>query len=236
MKTPATQLIVDAVEAEFGSKVRTGAWLCRRIAGTLTWSQHSWTEADKGYAGNAADIFPDTMAIGDAVFTFIVSNFPAEVKTILWRVKNHFDHVHVDTWPTGIATPPCVGGGLLVKHRDGRVAGTFGAQAPAPVPPPPPIPVPIPPIMEDIVPPITPDSPPEAIRFIQLLINDVFGQGMKANGIWGEGMEKVVINRLLDYTSADEAPKPDPEIVAGRFINAAMYKGLFRDWVRDVTT
>jgi hypothetical protein len=130
VKTPATQRIVDAVEAEFGSKVSVGAWACRKIAGSRTWSQHSWTEGE--YEGNAADIFGSTATL-DAVFTFIVHRFPEEVKTILWRVKNHWDHVHVDTWPTGYGTPPCGGGSLRVKHRDGKIGRTFDTGADMPL-------------------------------------------------------------------------------------------------------
>ena len=46
------------------------------------------------------------------------------MKVVLWKVKNHFDHVHFDTWPTGIGTPPCKGGALRVLHEDGKIGRT----------------------------------------------------------------------------------------------------------------
>lgn len=128
MKTPNVEAIVEAVQDEFGPRVSVGAWACRRIAGTLTWSQHSWTENPKTgviYAGNAADIFPDNMAVGDQVEAFIRENFHRTVAHLLWRVKDHFDHVHVDTWPQGYGTPPCKGGSLRVKYEDGSIGRTF---------------------------------------------------------------------------------------------------------------
>lgn len=132
MKTPNTQRIVDAVQEEFGSRVRVGAWLCRRIAGTFTWSQHAYTEEEYGYLGNAADVFPDTQATGDRVAAFIRSEYAEIVKVVLWRVRDHFDHVHYDTWPTGIGTPPCKGGALRVRHKDGTIGRTFKPASPPP--------------------------------------------------------------------------------------------------------
>ena len=128
MKTPETQQIVDAVVDEFGSRVRVGAWNCRPIAGTLIWSQHAYTENPETgviYEGNAADIFPTNLLVGDQVHGFIQRNYPDTVAHLLWRVKNHFDHVHVDTWPQGYGTPPCRGGSLRVQHRDGSIGRTF---------------------------------------------------------------------------------------------------------------
>ena len=135
MKTPNTQTIVDAVLAEF-PQVRVGAWACRHIAGTLTWSQHSWTEGN--YEGNAADFFAPTIIL-DQVAGFIRREYPELVAHLLWRVKNHFDHVHLDTWPQGYMLPPCKGGELRVKHKDGTVGRTFNVKPPPPHIPPPPI-------------------------------------------------------------------------------------------------
>jgi len=129
MFTPNTQRIADAVEARFD--VRTGFWLCRRIVGTFTWSQHAWSEGN--YEGNAVDIFGSVKTL-DQVYYYVHSEFSEIAKTVLWRVKNHFDHVHVDTWPTGFGLPPCAGGALRVRHRDGSIGRTFGVPIPEPQP------------------------------------------------------------------------------------------------------
>lgn len=120
VKTPHVQAIVDDLEGRFDG-IRVGAWKCRRIAGRLDWSQHAYTEGE--YEGNAADIFPWSMGQGDEIAAYI-RTLP-NVKVVLWRVKNHYDHVHFDTWPTGVGTPPCKGGKLRVEHEDGRIGRTF---------------------------------------------------------------------------------------------------------------
>jgi hypothetical protein len=34
------------------------------------------------------------------------------IRTILWWVADHFDHIHVDMWPRGILTPPLASTGV----------------------------------------------------------------------------------------------------------------------------
>lgn len=122
MKTPNVQTIQDDVLARFPGS-RAGQWACRRIAGLTTWSQHAYTEERHGYFGNASDIFPKNMSQGDAIAAYIRGQL--HVKAVLWRVKNHFDHVHYDTWPTGIGLPPCKGGALRVEFENGKIGRTF---------------------------------------------------------------------------------------------------------------
>lgn len=145
MFTPNVQHIVDDIRKEFPT-VRVGYWLCRRIEGTLTWSQHAYTQEnylDPDFEGNAADIFPFNNATGDRVAAFLRTEYPEVMKVVLWRVKNHFDHVHFDTWPTGINLPPCRGGHLQVRHKDGRIGREFTYDFDnTPPPEPPPVPVP----------------------------------------------------------------------------------------------
>lgn len=125
MKTPNVQRVVDAVVQEFPT-VRVGAWNCRKIAGKPLWSQHSYVQRTPLYQGNAADVFPTNPAQGDQIAAFIRRpEYAAVVKTVLWRVKDHFDHIHFDTWPEGVGTPPCAGGTLKVRHKDGRLGFTF---------------------------------------------------------------------------------------------------------------
>lgn len=128
MKTPRVQGLVDDVIDRY-KVVTVGAWSCRYILGTFTWSQHSYTEGE--YEGNAADFF-GPIPILDSVAWYLRQQ--PNVKAVLWRVKNHFDHVHLDTWPTGIGTPPCKGGPLRVKHKDGTIGRTFNVEPYVPPP------------------------------------------------------------------------------------------------------
>lgn len=96
---------------------------CRPIAGTKTYSQHSWP------GGNARDIFgpdlsatPASQKLLDEVYKYLQTNrFKFGIKVILWRVKNHFNHIHVDLWPTGVPIPPCAKGAERYRYSDGRV-------------------------------------------------------------------------------------------------------------------
>lgn len=124
MKTPNTQHILDDVLDRFPGTT-AGQWSCRRISGTLTWSQHAYTDEVGGrkYEGNAADVFAwrngrPNMSLLDAVYGYLESAYPKTTAHTLWRVKNHWDHVHFDTWPQGAGLPPCKGGNLRVLHRD----------------------------------------------------------------------------------------------------------------------
>lgn len=240
MKTPNTQAIQDGVVAEFGDRVRVGAWLCRRIAGTLTWSQHAYTEVRIGgpdYQGNAVDIFPDNPAIGDQVEAFLWDTYGDMLRLVLWRVKNHFDHLHPEPWPIGILTPPCRGGDLYVKYKDGEVGRSFGSvPAPPPVPEPPPVPLP-PSIMEDVLLPLTPKSSPQDIGRLQDLINETYYYPKGEPGLtittppkWGNGTSSAVVKWLVPKTADTNA-----EVLAGRYVNYNQFNGLVKDWVREIT-
>lgn len=75
---------------------------CRKIARSNNWSQHAFD--------NAIDAFAPTATL-DMVAAFLRSNKgPLSVNNVLWRVRDHYDHVHVDFWPQGTGTPACAGG------------------------------------------------------------------------------------------------------------------------------
>lgn len=143
-KTPNAQHIQDDLLARF-PQLRAGAWDCRRIAGSLTWSQHAYTEVRPGadYEGNAVDVFGPVSILDQAV-EYLKAAYPTVIAHLLWRVKDHGPqyppvHFHFDTWPQGTGTPPCKGGPLRVKHRDGKLGTHFTDDfytIPPPVPPP----------------------------------------------------------------------------------------------------
>lgn len=101
---------------------------CRPIAGTDTWSQHSWP------GGNARDVFgPDmspsrsSQALLDKVYAHLrYHRYVFKIKVILWRVAGHWDHVHLDPWPTGIGNPPCAGGAERYRYSTGQVVYAKG--------------------------------------------------------------------------------------------------------------
>jgi hypothetical protein len=102
---------------------RAGVFNCRPIAGSTTFSQHSW--------GNAVDLFcseEDLASIaGNVVLQATRSTkanrgLPVPVATVIhhqlaWTTNNprfheanvqaHTNHVHVEFLPTKTGTPPC---------------------------------------------------------------------------------------------------------------------------------
>lgn len=95
------------VHARFGGVVSSaGVAVCRRISGSTTWSQHAW--------GNAWDI-TGSVATLDRVAAFLRS--PAmrpHVAQVLWRVPDHYGHIHVSGRPMFVGTPPCAGGAIAL--------------------------------------------------------------------------------------------------------------------------
>lgn len=116
MASPNLSTVVAWVEREYPTLPRIQITNCRRIAGSSSWSQHSWS--------NAADIFVN-LNTGNQLAKRLRERFGPWIKTLLWQVPDHYDHIHVDMWPTGISTPPCAGGLLRVRHKDGTTGGTF---------------------------------------------------------------------------------------------------------------
>lgn len=82
-----------------------GVLVIKKISGSSVWSQHSY--------GNAVDIGVANMAVGDDVAAW--AKRQAGVRNVLWRVPDHFDHVHVDFEPPWCGSPysdphPCGSG------------------------------------------------------------------------------------------------------------------------------
>jgi hypothetical protein len=99
MITPSAERIKNEVRGRWPN-VAFQVYNVRYIAGTRTWSQHSW--------GNALDIF-GTVAEMDEIALFLESRKSAgllPIGTILWRVRDHYDHIHVEGTPKMTGTPP----------------------------------------------------------------------------------------------------------------------------------
>lgn len=104
-------------------KLRAGVTNCRRIAGTNIWSQHAWSnaldlyDAEYGYSSDRHH-----QAFLDDVDRWIRTyQDELSIRTRLWRVRSHFDHIHIDGWPRGYHTPPCAGGILMMQFNSGAI-------------------------------------------------------------------------------------------------------------------
>ena len=117
MATLAAQRAMDRVSEKFPS-VRFGVTNCRKIAGSSTWSQHSWS--------NAVDIHGSTAVLNE-VHAYLNEHRGAfDIRVMLWWVKDHYDHIHIDFWPKGHNTPSCASGlPNQWKYSDGLVSGVY---------------------------------------------------------------------------------------------------------------
>ena len=111
--TDATARFVEKLNARFPEVQSLGIYNRRPIAGTSTWSQHSW--------GNAVDITtadwlelreltPAHYALLDEVYEWIMANYASlAARYVLWRRPSHYNHIHIDFHPKGTGTPPVLG-------------------------------------------------------------------------------------------------------------------------------
>ncbi len=113
--TPNMQVVYDYVELKYDLPV--GIYNCRRISGSQTYSQHSWS--------NANDYYTEDKGLQDHIAAALRDEYGDQIRNILtWRYNSaHWNHIHVDMWPKGLYTPPCAGGSLRVRHED-RTRGT----------------------------------------------------------------------------------------------------------------
>lgn len=72
---------------------------CRKIARSTHWSQHAYN--------NAVDVFGSKATL-DKVAAFARARINSA--HVLWQVRDHYDHVHVDFHPQGQGLPNCAGG------------------------------------------------------------------------------------------------------------------------------
>lgn len=129
--TPNVKIVEAEVKARYPEVASFGIYNCRPIRNSSLWSQHSWANAwditspSKYGPRNSTNL--RHMKYLDGIYAFLVSNKSRlNIRIILWRTKDHWDHIHVDMWPKGISTPPCGGGSLRVLNRDGTVGDSFG--------------------------------------------------------------------------------------------------------------
>jgi hypothetical protein len=113
-RTPNFNVVYEYVKAVYDLPI--GVTNCRRIAGSQTFSQHSWS--------NAGDIYTTNKDLQDVIAINLERVFGDHIRNILtWRYNPaHWNHIHIDMWPRGWLTPPCAGGPLRIKYRDGTIS------------------------------------------------------------------------------------------------------------------
>lgn len=120
--SPNMKVIKAWVEASFDGITHVGVYNCRRISGSQTYSQHSWPNAIDIHVTNGTwTATPAEKAVGDAIFAALLDKFGDHLKEKLWWTMNHWNHIHVSTYPYGYSTPPCAGGAQRIKFKDGHV-------------------------------------------------------------------------------------------------------------------
>jgi hypothetical protein len=114
--------VMDQLDNRFPN-LRGGHVNCRKIARTETWSQHSWPNARDLYHvhyGYSTD--PRHQEYLDEVYAFLVTHKrDLSIRTIIWRKKDHFNHIHIDGYPRGYGTPSCAGGTYRMQYSTGEI-------------------------------------------------------------------------------------------------------------------
>ena len=137
--TPQVRRVVNEIEARFPEyRLEYQFFNCRRIRGiSMRWSQHAGSDAKREQYGNAGDVFDRAIPYAsprvDRVHAFLVANKERlRIRTIIWRKRGHFDHLHFDCWPmlkdSRWYRPPCKGGKLVTIDEDGTISDTFSIE------------------------------------------------------------------------------------------------------------
>ena len=146
--------VMDVLKEKFPG-IYGGHASCRPISGTAKPSQHAYPNArDLTLEAYGYSTDPVNQAFLDGVYEFLKENFDKlSLRLIIWRgraypsgnqVSGHFNHIHIDFWPTGYPQPPCLGGKLRYQFSNGRVVygdpgpenGITEVNDPRPTPPP----------------------------------------------------------------------------------------------------
>lgn len=121
MITDGVALIYNRVSTRFtvGRDFRNlGVYNRRYIRGTTNWSQHSWGNAwDIGVVGLWVPWVgwgkgSDGQKKLDEIYNYLISlrNSGVPVGTILWRRRDHYNHIHVEAVPKKMGIPPLPSG------------------------------------------------------------------------------------------------------------------------------
>ncbi len=122
--TPAALRLKADLAARFPG-IQFGIYNRRKIAGSTTWSQHSWPNALDIFFTSYGDRSAAHQQMLDQVAKYIRDNYARyDVRYLLWKNNAaHQDHIHVDFWPFGYGTPSLTRGGAdnLYKTQSGII-------------------------------------------------------------------------------------------------------------------
>lgn len=211
--TPNCQTVADWIIVNEPRVTDIQPFNCRRIAGTLTWSQHAYGDGRTQF-GNGLDVMGPVAVLDDLV-PRIRAEFEPWIAHLLWRVKGHGPnfppvHFHVDLWPQGYGTPVCKGGSLRVRHRDGRIGTVFTDDIPKP---------------EVDMFPIEPTSPREVVRLLQDRLNRTYGAGLVEDGVYGD-TTTAAVRLFLGKMTGDQGAQDGKRVVANQ------WNGMTEEWIR----
>ena len=96
--TPACRTFRSEVFDRYPLVTDLGYYNRRKIAGTQTWSQHAW--------GNAQDLGGDIQRLDLVAIWLDANRSRLKIRTLLWRVANHYDHIHIAFNPKQTGRPP----------------------------------------------------------------------------------------------------------------------------------
>ena len=114
---PYVDLVWTRVLTRYPKVTSLGNCYCRRIDGSINWSQHAFCNAQDFGAPSGAQFWP--MLVG--IYTYLVANadeFNTQTAIVQDRIwtrgegeryyggQYHY-HVHTDGFPNGVGTPPC---------------------------------------------------------------------------------------------------------------------------------
>jgi hypothetical protein len=94
--SPGVDVVVGFLNATFpGRWEQWGIYSFRNIAGTNTYSDHAYVKRPL-WCGRAIDCHANTMATGDEIKKAALSEkaITSRLRYLLWRVPNHYDHLH----------------------------------------------------------------------------------------------------------------------------------------------
>ena len=112
--SPAIVRVWAAVYPTFHTRVSSsGVFACRRVnfePPPAPWSYHAW--------GQAWDITGASSTL-DELYRFLNARRAAlRIQELLWRVPNHYDHLHVAAGPDRSGqVPPCASGEAVVHAQ-----------------------------------------------------------------------------------------------------------------------
>ncbi len=124
---PAIARIWAAVYPTFHRRVSSsGVFSCRRVnfePPPAPWSYHAW--------GQAWDVTGTSDTL-DELYRFLNARRASlRIQELLWRVPNHYDHLHVAAGPDrSDQVPPCAGGEAIVREAFAGVLPSERAAVP----------------------------------------------------------------------------------------------------------